>query len=130
MKKITEKLQRFMMGRYGIDHLNKLLFIVFFIITGASIFFPNIILQSLSLIVMVLLYFRAFSKNIYKRTQENLKYLKFTKKIKNFFKGVKDAPRYKVFKCPTCGQKLRVPRGKGVITITCKKCHTKFDGKS
>ena len=37
---------------------------------------------------------------------------------------------YKYFKCKTCGAKLRVPKHKGKITITCPKCRTSFKGKS
>ena len=35
-----------------------------------------------------------------------------------------------VFVCPTCKQKLRVPRGKGKISITCPKCATSFIKKT
>ena len=37
---------------------------------------------------------------------------------------------YKYFKCKSCGVKLRVPKHKGKITITCPKCRTSFKGKS
>ena len=33
-------------------------------------------------------------------------------------------------KCPTCGQMLSVPKGKGRIRVTCPKCHTKMETKS
>ena len=38
--------------------------------------------------------------------------------------------KYKVFICPTCKQKLRVPRGKGKISISCPKCGTSFIKKT
>lgn len=37
---------------------------------------------------------------------------------------------YKIFTCPNCRQKQRVPRGKGKIRITCKQCGAKFEGKA
>lgn len=33
-------------------------------------------------------------------------------------------------KCPTCGQVLSVPKGKGKIRVTCPKCHTKMETTS
>ena len=38
--------------------------------------------------------------------------------------------QYKILKCPKCKQKLRVPRGKGKITVTCKRCSHEFHAKS
>lgn len=37
---------------------------------------------------------------------------------------------YLYFKCPNCGQMLRVPRNKGTILVTCKVCLHKFKKKS
>lgn len=37
---------------------------------------------------------------------------------------------YAFFKCPSCGQTVRVPAGKGHIQITCPKCKSKFKVKS
>lgn len=37
----------------------------------------------------------------------------------------------KVFlKCPTCGQTLSVPKGKGRMIVTCPKCHTRMETRS
>lgn len=32
-----------------------------------------------------------------------------------------------IIKCPNCDSKLRVPRNKGKISITCPKCSTSFE---
>ena len=37
---------------------------------------------------------------------------------------------YRYFKCPHCRQSIRVPRGRGRISITCPKCGTSFIKKS
>lgn len=33
---------------------------------------------------------------------------------------------YKIVTCPQCNQKLRLPRRKGKITVTCRRCHSEF----
>lgn len=75
-----------------------------------------------------------FSRNVYKRSGENTKFLRMTYPVTSRFKSWKnrwrDRKTHKYLKCPHCKQQLRVPKGKGEITVTCPKCHTKFDGKS
>lgn len=33
----------------------------------------------------------------------------------------------KIVTCPTCNVKLRIPRGKGTIKVTCPKCKNGFN---
>ena len=37
---------------------------------------------------------------------------------------------YHYYRCPQCRQKLRVPRGRGRIQISCPRCGTQFIKKS
>jgi peptidoglycan/LPS O-acetylase OafA/YrhL len=62
--------------------------------------------------------FRSLSRNIYKRYEENRKFLVFFQKLKD-----KD---HRYYNCPRCRQQVRVPKGKGKISITCPKCREKF----
>jgi len=75
-----------------------------------------------------------FSKNKSKRYKELLAFENFLIKIKQKFNSlIYKLSQYKDIKiltCPSCAQKLRVPRRKGSITVTCKKCGKKFEGKS
>ena len=48
----------------------------------------------------------------------------------NSYSGNCYEDQYKVFKCPKCSQKLRVPRGKGKIMITCRRCGNEFKKRS
>ena len=48
-----------------------------------------------------------------------------TKKV-DFFKRKRKDKTHKYYKCPTCKQVVRVPKGRGKIEINCPKCHTKF----
>ncbi len=79
-------------------------------------------------------YYRMFSRNISKRTEENYKYYAVKDRIRNKFSGLKDQwdnrRLYHYYRCPQCRQKLRVPRGRGRIQISCPRCGTQFIKKS
>ena len=49
-------------------------------------------------------------------------------KFKKIFAG-KDS-KYTYLKCPKCHQKVRVPKGKGKIRVTCPSCDNKFEVES
>ena len=130
---MKEKLQRFMWGRYGNDRFNQFLMIVALVCLALS-FFGLRIFYVLALALLVYVYYRMFSRNMSKRSAENQWYLKKEMKVrswwqrrKKLFAGRRD---YKIFKCPKCVQKLRVPRHKGKIAIRCKKCGEEFIRKT
>lgn len=131
---MKEKLQRFMYGRYGFDELSKVYFAVVIVCMLLSIVFNSSFLYVFSLVLLVYSYIRAFSKNIAKRQQEAQKFrnLRYKQSVKwNTFKLHQQQKKiYRFFKCPNCKQKVRVPKGKGKICITCPKCQTEFIKKS
>jgi hypothetical protein len=77
---------------------------------------------TLALLCLFWCWFRAFSKNIYKRSQENAVYLRIQNKVFGGLKGsisrLKQSKSYRFYKCPTCKTWLRVPKGKGLVNIT------------
>lgn len=121
-----------MQGRYGADQFSKFLIITGFILFLLSNFnfVGGFIFRSLGLLLIIYSYIRLFSKNIQKRYQENQKYLYYVNRIKNYFRKEKNyrnqSKDHRIYKCPSCKQKVRVPKGKGKIEITCPKCHKKF----
>ena len=129
-------LKKFMYGRYGGDQLSKALLILSFILIILAGFLPTSLssLVFIGYIPTLVCIFRMFSKNIYKRQQENYKYLKIKNSVVIWFKQklnrAKDSKTHKYFTCPDCKQKLRVPRGQGKISVTCPKCKKSFKGKS
>lgn len=127
--------RKFMYGRYGLDELSIFLLIVSLILIVIGGFSSKLIMFRLISNVFVVAYlFRTFSKNISRRQKEYYKYLSIKNKVlASFYRKrneLKEAKTYKYFKCPNCKQRLRVPRNRGKITITCSKCKTEFKGKS
>lgn len=126
-----------MYGRYGIDSFGKCTIGIGLIAIILAGFVNNRAGSILSLIAWVCIiysYFRMFSRNTYKRVTENQAYLARTYKLRCFFARQKNmiAQRktHHIYKCPSCRQKIRVPRGKGRIEIRCPKCSTTFIKKS
>lgn len=138
---MKEKIDRFMIGRYGNDQLNRLLIILALVCCILS-FFGSTVLhtgsQSVGITIGILAldyaYFRMFSRNIYKRSAENAAYLRVTSQLRQavirWKYKVKQYQTYHIYRCSSCSQKIRIPRGKGKIEITCPKCGNKFIKRS
>ncbi len=127
---MKEKLRNFMIGRYGIDSFSKFLMGIALALCVLDIFSNNIFINSWFIIIIIYVYYRMFSKNYNKRYQENMKFLQIKNKVLAKFHSeksiMKQRKTHHIYKCPTCNQKIRVPKGKGRICITCPKCKTEF----
>lgn len=121
-------LRRFMIGRYGVDQLSIFLLGISILLSIVSRFSPGKIISIVFLITSFIAYYRIFSKDIGRRRHENNELLKIwnpvKSKIRHWVQRIKDVRKYKRFKCPNCSQALRVPRGKGKVSVTCPKCGT------
>lgn len=136
---MREKIQRFMAGRYGADELGKALNIASLVCIVASMLFMwvpalNIALSWGGLGLIIYTWFRMFSKNVQKRYDENQRYRTFRYRMVTKWDTWKrqfvQRGEYRFFKCPDCRQKVRVPRGRGKICITCPRCKKEFIKKS
>ena len=134
---IRNFLQRLMYGRYGTDQLNLFLLVVFLLLWLAEAFVRNqiaaAVLSWISLLLAAAMIFRIMSRNYSRRRAENDAFLKVFGPVIHWFKRKRNQVRDKdhvYFKCPTCSQTLRVPRGKGKISITCRNCGTVFQEKT
>ena len=135
VEKMKDKFLRFMYGRYGVDQFSKCLVVLGILFLLLSGFTRNGgIFYLLSLAILVYSYFRMFSRNHSKRYAENQLYLKYTagirKNISAIRYGFSQRKHYHIYKCRSCGQKSRIPRGKGKIEIRCPKCNAHFIKKS
>lgn len=130
---MKERLQQFMAGRYGVDDLSRLLSVAAIILLLLGLTFVPWI-SSVGLALIFYNYFRAFSKNISARSQENAAYLKLKNRIAGWFsskkKRLSQRKEYRFYKCSSCKKTIRVPKGKGKIEITCPVCHNQFIKRS
>ena len=139
-QKIGNAFARFMYGRNGMDQLNRALFVVYIalflvqsIFSGLHLGMPARICGALLWIAMLLILLRMFSKNLYKRREENSKWMSFWWKVKNNGSGARARhadKEHKYFTCKSCKTICRVPVGKGNIIITCPKCGATIHAKT
>ena len=126
--------QRFMQGRYGADQLGLALIWVSFVLVllgGRLLYGIPSLLGTAGWIWSV---WRLCSRNIEKRRSENVRFLTAYNKVKRpvseGFARFRSRKKYVYFTCPKCGMKLRLPRGVGEVTVTCRQCGSKFEKKA
>ena len=130
-------LARFMSGRNGNDQFNLFLLgceLALIILASIIKGLVGAVLYLGALGLLVYIYFRMCSKNVYRRQDENVRFLRaagaFRTRLRLEREKWKQRRDYKFFTCPSCRTSLRVPKGRGKIKIVCRKCGTSFIGKS
>jgi hypothetical protein len=129
------RLAHFLNGRNGIDLLNIVL-LALAAILGIFQRIPSVTLLFFVIQCALLLFtvFRMLSKNIEGRHRENAIVMKVAYKLTTWGKPkllmFKNRKEFKFFKCPTCGDNVRVPRGLGRVSVTCRKCGERFEKKT
>jgi DNA-directed RNA polymerase subunit RPC12/RpoP len=135
MLKLRNAVYKFMYGRYGHDKLNYFIIIFAMALSIVSALFfkgnPFISLFVYGLLIVSML--RMLSRKASKRRKENDKFMTLTRPFRSsyklFKKNVTDKD-HRYYQCPQCGQKVRVPRGRGKVEISCPSCRTKFSRRS
>lgn len=120
-KKLSDALRRFQYGRNGTDALNIALLMagLLFLLLGSFLWRP---LSAVSIAALVYALFRTYSRNLTARRQENSRFLRCIAPLKD--------RKNRYFRCPKCRQTVRVPRGKGRISIHCPKCGERFEKRT
>ena len=130
---IRNTIQRFMYGRYGNDSLNLfligtyLVLYLLFVISGLEL------LYWISFVLLAVSLFRMLSRNTGRRREENARFTRAVQPVLRWWRlrlTIHRDKEHRYFKCPNCGQQLRVPSGKGRITVTCRNCGATFEEKS
>lgn len=131
--RLMDRFRQWMVGRYGSDQLNVALLVLYLLCSVITSFTGWIVLLVASYALILLVFYRMFSKNISKRYEENQKFMKVFAPVRNqaIKKSNQSAKQradkaHKYFRCKNCGQMIRVPRGKGKIAITCPRCRQEF----
>jgi ribosomal protein S27E len=122
-QKIGDSIRRFMSGRNGVDTLAWTLCIAGIVLNLIGSFSGLAIFTFLAYIPLILAMYRVFSRDVSRRYEEN-------QKFQQFFARIKGRKNYCYFKCPGCKTRVRVPKGKGKIKITCPSCRETFVKKT
>lgn len=126
-RRMGNGLRNFMMGRYGPDRLGTCLLVLGMVlmVSGSILgrfYLWAVWLRLLAWIPLGFCVFRMYSRNFTARSRENRAFL-------GFFTRLRDR-KHCYFRCPGCRQRVRVPRGRGKISIKCPKCQQKFMKKT
>ena len=131
---MRDRILRFMAGRYGTDQLNRFLSVAALAALLLNLFLRVGLLWLLALALLGLLYYRTLSRDHAKRRAENARYLQVRARVLAPFANLRDRWRmrkdYVFFRCPACRAMLRLPRGKGKLRVTCRKCGNAVERKS
>ncbi len=131
MRNFKEKLAALMYGRYGTDQLYYASLAICFVLMIANTFFHSSIISILMYAVLMLMFFRSFSRNLNKRRMENDKFLKVWNPVKAegslTIRRIKENKTHRFRKCPHCKKVLRLPRRSGKLTVVCPCCHNEFE---
>lgn len=126
-------LRNFMYGRYGGDQLGRFTLGLYLGLYLLGMLTRWGLLELLALALAAVTLYRLLSRDIPRRRAENEKFLALTAPLWRWWRRAtmkRTDKAHKYFKCPSCGQQLRVPRGTGKIRVTCRSCGAVFEENS
>lgn len=129
-----ERYDRFMRGRNGMDELGACSLGIAVVLMLAHLIGNVAWLGVVQLAFAGYTLWRMLSRQVSARRAENRAFVSklgpVAPWLRNPVAAFKEARAYKHFTCPSCHQRVRVPRGKGRLRVTCPSCHTKFEARS
>lgn len=131
---MNSKLAEWLRGRNGNDELSTCVLILALLLVIINIFTRSFILSVVALALMAYAWWRMASRDLESRENENGVFCEFIGPVgpwlRNPVRAAKEVRAYKHLKCPECGQRVRVPRGKGKIRVRCPQCQQKFEART
>ena len=131
LDRLRAGIARFMQGRYGADSLNLALLWTAIAVSLIGSLAGLRLLVLAADAMLLLAFYRMLSRDMGRRAAENAKFLQKTagirKSVREFRTRLRNRKQFRYFTCPKCHARLRVPRGVGKVTITCRTCGEKFD---
>lgn len=134
-----DKISEYLKNIYGFDSLSFFLLMIVLLLDAIGLVVQEDAMMYLcgaGYLPLLLCAFRVFSRNRVRRAEENDAFLDlieplFTPKEKSPGELTKEEKKlFKLFECPACKQKIRVPKHKGKIEISCPQCKQKFIRKT
>ncbi len=131
---MREKLRRWMQGRYGMDEFGNFLVWTTLVLMIVNLFAGVWVIYWIAIALLFFSYSRVLSRNYARCSAQNRWYLNRTRKIRELFSKASSRRmmrrQYHIYTCKQCRQKIRIPKGKGKIIVTCPKCKHEFVKKS
>lgn len=123
-----------MRGRNGTDDIVRVCVFVGLAFAVLYIFVPVWWLSVIAFALVIYAWWRMLSRNVAARARENERFMAALGPARSWVSSplgaLRDRRSHKVLTCPSCGQRLRVPRGKGRLKVRCRRCGTSFEGRS
>lgn len=128
------KVAEWLRGRQGPDDLAVFSVNLAIVIVLVNVFARTGWLGWVALALVAYSMFRIQSKNLGARARENAAFLKALGPVRPWIQNPRAAwselRAYKHVRCASCKQRIRVPRGKGKLRVTCPRCKSKFEVRS
>lgn len=128
------KLAEWLRGRQGPDDLAVFSVNLAIVLVLVNVFVRTSWLGWVALVLVAYSMFRIQSKNLGVRARENAAFLKALGPARPWIQNPRAAwselRAYRHVRCTSCKQRVRVPRGKGKLRVTCPRCKSKFEVRS
>lgn len=134
VEEAQRKLGAWAIGRNGADDLSSACTNVAVVLVVVNLVSRNSAFAVVALLLLAYSWYRISSKDVARRRSENAEAARRVGPVLSWLANpvaaAREARMYKHLTCPSCGQRVRIPRGKGKVRVTCPRCHARFDGRA